>query len=389
MDATAAHRAASSIGKVRELDGLRGLLSLLVVLNHLNGSSLPWVWGCMDLFFALSGYLIGRGSLQHRHQPNFWWVYLRRRVVRIWPLYFAVLGFACAAAWIDVHYFHAPEESLSWRVLQCVFFVQNSEFYWQPFTNGWGPGYPIMFGHAWSLALEEQFYLLAPLLAWLMFAAGTWLTKRSGWLPWAVLALFLIACNLLRAEGIYTFLLLGRLDAFVLGTLVAVVEARSHAEPASSARAGRWFSALLIPGGGMAAVLALYSYSPSAPGGPLGLNAIPGVSVFAIFAAVLIGAIIFRRAPGMTAFLGWGPLRYAGTISYSTYLWHVPVMVLMTRMFWRASWIPGGYGLHAGLMASVSLTIAHFSYRLIEAPMLRAKPDYDRAYAGQPAQSPA
>jgi len=151
-----------------ELDGLRGLAILLVLIWHYSRFLNPETsnqlitltnitWSGVDLFFVLSGFLIGGILLDHRRSENLFRVFYLRRAFRIFPLYFLVLlsYVACLLLRLDIPYLftgHIP-------IWSYATFLQN-------FTISWYAVNPAYMGGSWSLAVEEQFYLLFPLVVY-------------------------------------------------------------------------------------------------------------------------------------------------------------------------------------------------------------------------------
>ncbi len=161
--------------RVPELDGLRGLAILLVIICHYVGnanhgavgkwqyrmlSAFNIGWSGVDLFFVLSGFLIGGILLDQRESLNYFRAFYMRRVFRILPLYygwtllFGVL--VLAATWLAPGRFPVAYQDL-WQVPVHLLFLQN-------FWIGMQKWPWIWFVVTWSLAVEEQFYLVAPLL---------------------------------------------------------------------------------------------------------------------------------------------------------------------------------------------------------------------------------
>ena len=142
-------------GRIPELDALRGAAALAVVVFHANARWLRWGWASVDLFFVLSGYLITAIILRHGDRPGFLACFYARRALRIWPLYFLAVGLVAAASpWLAL-----PPD---WAALPYTLtFTQGVPEYW---TGSATPGFSPYLGHAWTLAVEEQFYLIWPAL---------------------------------------------------------------------------------------------------------------------------------------------------------------------------------------------------------------------------------
>ena len=142
------------IKRVAELDALRGLAAIAIVAFHLNPGGFAAGWTGVDLFFVLSGYLITGIVLNHGHSRRFLGVFYVRRGLRIWPIYYLTLGFLVA---INPRVPH-PEPLVS--LPYYLTYTQKIPLYWHR------PEPPAMpaFDHSWTLALEEQFYLIWPAL---------------------------------------------------------------------------------------------------------------------------------------------------------------------------------------------------------------------------------
>ena len=163
----------SRSSNIRALDGIRGLAIILVLLHHFEGCVPPsnivvgslkatfnFGWAGVDLFFALSGFLITGILLDTREANNYFGAFYARRVLRIFPLYYfgphshpgSCRTQASAAAGVPL----AADQKLYFL------YLTNWLALWK---GKWGPN---MLGHFWSLAVEEQFYLIWPLCVWLM-----------------------------------------------------------------------------------------------------------------------------------------------------------------------------------------------------------------------------
>lgn len=367
----------ASLRRVHAIEGIRGVLSVIVVAGHVNANLALWFWGCMEVFFAISGYLIGTISLRYRDSPNFWRTYLARRALRIWPLYFVVLSFCVGADLIRAAYFGDSTVGIGLGTLRDVFFLQNTEMYGQRFPEPSlvGGGYPSMFHHSWSVAIEEQFYLFAPWLTWAV-VAGVRRLNGSRMRLAAGIAAVLIICVGIRALGISWWVLLGRLDAFVLGVLVACLLERSD-------RGGlvpqvpmirRAFLACSVAAAGFALsyyVPDTYVYSLNSQ---YQWRHYLGVVVFALFGAALVAACVTRSFPRLLAPLGWRALQFLGKISYSTYLWHVPILLILKDLAWYRDEIPMGF--HLPALFAIVLLASTISFHLIELPFIRFKPRF-------------
>lgn len=292
------------------IDGLRCLAVLAVVWHHATPRPLPGLLGRgplgVDLFFAISGYLITTLLLRERRDHGTVSVgrFYGRRALRIFPAYYLVLALTTVRtiAWMA----SGPTRDQFLRSLP----------YWATYTANWfvdfDGGYPVVFAFAWSLATEEQFYSVWPWLAraprWAMpltalalLAAGP--CMHLGWIgaTWPALARRVVASI---APGI------------CMGALLAC-----------ALDAPRAF-ALLRPliGLRMAAPIALLVLAALVVDGRAPFLAIVGSMT------LLVGACVVRADHGLRAVLEARALRFVAAISYELYLVHVGAITAVKRL---------------------------------------------------------
>lgn len=349
---------------VREFDGLRGVLSTLVVIAHLRPSWLIWVWGSMDIFFCMSGFLIGSLLLRSQDQSGFYLTYAWRRILRIWPSYFVLVVF-CLLLWLA--FFHLantpPVWSLGIGTFQYFVFAQNTELWFShlPFDGSNGGGIPFL-AHCWSVALEEQFYVIAPVLCWLI-------SQRRHRVRWAT-GVFVVAAVFgffLRssAEPMWG-ILPARFDGFAAGLLLAVILQAAHGVVTPLMKRVAWgvvLVSLLLLG------QLYYSDQERIFADSTRLIFAGGVSVFAVLGAGSLALIYAHQGSGILL-----PLRlrlpvFLGEMSYSTYLWHIPVIWYSGSVLGHVDWlsIEQKFFLQLGLC----FLSAYAAHLVIERPLLR------------------
>ena len=256
------------------IDVLRGLAILLVLEQHLLWwpffklvldapplviGILQYGWAGVDLFFVVSAYLLTANLLRHRGETHLVALFYARRALRILPLYWLLLlvGFATRHWWLSSG---GNESFWLWRNPQplhhYLLFMQNWAGSGRP-----GPG-PEFFGPTWSLAAEEHFYFLLPLLL-------AWLKPRQ--LGWFAASLILVSPFLRVAitDGAGplagAFWTIAHLDAFAWGVLIALVsQFRPHLLTLASAR--------FYGGWGAAIITSAIFLAPGARGTPLGVT---------------------------------------------------------------------------------------------------------------------
>lgn len=374
-------------GRITEIEGIRGILSLIVVAGHMiasAGSPLFWFWGCMDIFFCISGFVITRILLENLARPGFLKNYFIRRVLRIWPMYYVALAFAylvygVTAGSTFIRYGVSAEWQPTWyEILMPLAYLQNTEMYFG-FDRF---NYQFLLGHTWSVAVEEHFYLLWPLVL-LFVLRGVSVPTR----------LFLAAAGiclsmLLRLEkgGWETWLLLLRLDGFIFGAVLAFLEAAlARGRPLAQFVAPRFRWLWIWP------LLALLPYLSN---GYLGWQwNIPRVLHktvfdpffnFSLLAFCWVGYCVFiaplhaGRAP-MSRLLNLRPLQHLGTISYSTYLLHAPVAFAVSPYLISVYDLPPVFSVI--ITFGLSIGLAHFTFKWVEATAMRLKRRF--AYADE------
>ena len=321
------------------LDGLRGVAILLVVLNH---ARVPGWDGAgtvgVTAFFVLSGFLITVLLLEERDAVGAISLlpFYRRRALRLLPALAILLTIAAAAYLVT-----GRPGRLVTDVLPPALYVAN-------FARAAGDTLGAL-GHTWSLAVEEQFYLVWPLL--LVLLPRRWL------LPFLVVAIPVsFGLRLVSPEGLAAYGPHTNAYSLLAGALLAYAARSGRRSPA-------WF---WVPGFG---ILGLAVALPQAGL----LDAVwrqPVAVLGASFVVAAIAAVPTHRGP-----LTWRWLVVLGGISYGLYLWHYFLISI---------------GVYVGaprlLMAAISLPVAFVSYRYVEARFLRMKrhPRPERRPGGQP-----
>ena len=340
------------------IDGLRAIAVMSVIVYHLNAKWLPGGFAGVDVFFVISGFVVATSvsSLERLSLPKFLLYFYARRLVRITPALVACLlaTFVASALFIPEAWLSdANQQTGRFAFIGLSNFVlaHNTGNYFSP-TAEYNP-----FTHTWSLAVEEQFYLIFPML---FFA---WLSGKRV-LSIALLTLCFIASLMCAAW-------LGRVDqtqAFYmiwsrfweLGAGVLLFQSlslRGHSFTQSSPFRPQCVWGALISALALAAGLVMAR--PNAAPFPSGL--LPTLGTVG-----MLGFLHGRTGGIVDKLLTLPAMRFIGRISYSLYLWHWPVFVLFR---WTA-------GLNSPICrtAAVLLTVllSVLSFYLIETPPRRA-----------------
>ncbi len=345
------------------IDGLRAVAVLAVFFYHVGVGWMPGGWMGVDLFFVISGYLITSLLLQeyernrHIKVVQFWLRRARRLLPAVAVLIASVMVLAAIFAPADI-------DSLRGDAVASLFYVQNWHliFTHQSYFESFGR--PSLLRHLWSLSVEEQFYLIWPLV----FAAGlTRLSKRKllgivlGGIALSTL-LMIIFYNPPNGIDHAFYGTDTRAAALLIGVALALVWQPGELPEPTNRRLGR----LLDVAGAVAIFMVIRDFatfndfdSSSYEGGLLG---------FSIWAGIAIGACA-HPATMLNRWLGFAPLLWLGLRSYSFYLWHWPVVTL-TRPELDVS-LPRG--ILIPLQLAVTLLLAHLSYEYVEQPFRRKR----------------
>jgi peptidoglycan/LPS O-acetylase OafA/YrhL len=300
----------------------------------------------VHLFYVLSGFLITGILLDVREQPNrsaaLGTFYLRRSL-RIFPAFYLTL---LLAWWADVP---PLRETLPWHGA----YLSNVQIV---LAESW----PGAISHFWSLAVEEQFYLLWPWL--IVFVPRRWLMS-------AVVA-SVIAAPLFRwwmatlgyRENLLGVLTPGSMDSLGMGALLAVIMARRAPETISAAVARVWTRLTLI------SLLALIALLVAERSGPLPL---PAMAVKQTLQGIVFAWLVFRAAEGFGGSIGRllsaAPVVYVGRISYGAYLAHGFAGVMLALVGINSRALAEPWRLLA--LSGVTLAAAVLSWHLMEAPI--------------------
>lgn len=334
-----------------DLDGMRGIAVLTVLLFHLDKQLMPGGYVGVDVFFVLSGYFITRILVRDIDNQSFSLIgFYDRRIRRLLPALFVMLLVVLVAGFILT----GPNafEVLGAHTLGAATSLNNILF-WQS-SGYFGPQaeeLPLL--HTWSLAVEEQFYLLYPVL---LLALSKWASAwRAGVLIALSLGSFAVSVWWASANPDAAFYLpFSRFWELSLGGLIVFAEIRRRALSPLMAEVFR-------AAGLVAIAIALFRFDEN--------TLFPGYA--ALLPCVGTALIIWARPdPGVGAetilsqVLSWKPLVATGLISYSLYLWHWPIFVFGRYL----SFEPPGI-LMLLLFVGLSFAAAYLSWRFVERPL--------------------
>ncbi len=330
-----------------DIDGLRAIAVLAVVIYHATPGLLPGGFIGVDIFFAISGYLITGLILEDLRAGRFSLSrFYERRIRRLFPAALLVLGFTVVAGWLVLY--PGELQILGRHILASGFFLQNFQLWSETgYFDVAAETKPLL--HLWSLAIEEQFYLFWPVLL-----AFVWRFAR-GWLP------------VLAALGIASF---------------ALNVHQTGEDPAAAyfSPFGRFWE--LMAGAGLAYIAHRKgSLVPAAAAAPLGMAGI-GLICFGLAtitpddpfpgwrALMPVAGCIALIAAGPTALpnarlLSLHPMVYLGLISYPLYMWHWPLLSFVRIVH------PDLSPMAAIGIVIIAAGLAVLTYHLVERPIRR------------------
>lgn len=329
-----------------EIDGLRSVAVLPVILFHAGLSSFSGGYVGVDVFFVISGYLITSILLNDIDGGRFSILrFYERRVRRILPALFLVMAVSVPAAMLLLR----PNDLIDFAksLIAVPLFLSNVLFWAERgYFDAATDLKPLV--HTWSLAVEEQFYILYPPLLYLMArAALRWRALVFGGLFALSLAASWYLTRLHFETGFY--LPFSRAWELLSGAGAAVVLRR---RPGIGGLAGT-----LAAGAGLLLVLwAVFTYDAG--------TVFPGIAAVPVVFGTVLLILAAREGNPVHRVLAWRPLVWIGLLSYSLYLWHQPIFVFIRH---------AGGG-EAAVLASLPLVLAAsvLSYRLVEQPLRRA-----------------
>lgn len=394
------HPLGSGPQEIAALDGLRALAALSVLVYHataiagsktiIAGHDLTWTYfyleSGVDLFFTLSGFLLflpyARAILDGRPLTSPRGFY-RRRALRILPAYYVCLGVLALAQW---RLYASPVGAQN--VLAHLLLLHDDA----PAFNR------TISGPFWTLAVEWQFYLVLPLLAWGIAQLSSGSPRR---LTASVVSVIAVALALREGDALLALhrqglphaiapwidlaqrILIGSqgkyLEVFAVGMLCSVYYTWLARRPGALAARRTALAGLGL------LTLALLAYLTLAPLVYLRRNAILAAFYLALrptdlemlcgplllgvgYGALTLGALL--APPRVRAVFEWSPLRFVGLISYSLYLWHETIINLVFPL------IPVSGGFARGVVALLvgfcgAIPFAYLAYQLVERPFLR------------------
>lgn len=364
--------------RIPSLDGLRGIAIILVMLYHFTiyGGSRPGGvfnntlyslaetgWIGVDLFFILSGFLITGILLDTRLDSDYLRNFFVRRMLRIFPLYYAaLLLFLVLTPLVAASPDGIAAEVDAWPAY--LMYLVNVRMA----IDGW-PAFGYL-GHFWTLAVEEQFYLLWPLVV---------LFVRPVQLLWTCMALFVAALavrigwHAIDNEVAAFVLMPSRVDTLAAGAIVAVLVR----DPDRFARVRQWARPIIIATGVTVTALVFVTRGLDPENHFVGTVGFTAIAI--LFAAILLELMDSERRGVAPRFMRAAPLVAFGKYSYAIYVLHHPPLFFLPQQ-WSVdtlaermgSWLPAQMTFVL-VMSAMSLAAAVVSWHVFERHFIRLK----------------
>ncbi|MDN0077468.1 acyltransferase family protein [Crenobacter sp. SG2303] len=338
------HRSTLEKGFYRpDIDGLRGIAVLLVVLCHAGFTQFKGGFIGVDIFFVISGFIVSTTIIPNIEQNKLSLVdFYAKRAKRLLPSLYLV----CITTFLFSSLFLLPQNLI--EVAKNIGYISifSSNIYLSHQTGYFAPqatDLPLL--HTWSLSVEEQFYLILPAALIALLPRG----RRFTIVAFGILSLaslYVSETNTSHGNEAAYYLFQNRAFEFLLGVILALCLGQAKA-------ARKWPFDILLLVGLIALGTITYTYSEKTP--------FPGWHALIPCGAALILIFAGNRTAFFRIFLDNKPLVYAGKISYCLYLWHWPVIFAFNRFGYDSI-----YGHSVAILISTGLAI--LTHHLIEKP---------------------
>ena len=354
-----------------DIDGLRAIAVLSVFAFHLAPDQVSGGFVGVDIFFVISGFLISSIIYKELESGTFSVAeFYVRRIRRIFPALIVVLAFACVAGWLVL----LPRDFvlLGKQIVGGSTFVANFVLWCQSgYFSTTAVQKPLL--HLWSLGVEEQFYLIFPLICIIFYRAKSRFSLPAAFWAIAIASMIFNVALVARYADAVFFLPFSRLWELFLGAGLSLFRRRNVQTPSDGHPMHRWRSAIGIAGLALlaAAILGISKTDPF----PGWWALLPTIGTVLVIAA---GADSWANRRILSA----KPVVFVGLISYPLYLWHWPIISFLesARRNWgflatnRQIWGVDESDVWAGTATVLaSFALAYLTYRVVELPIREVK----------------
>lgn len=338
---------------IPELDGIRGLAIILVIAHHCFRLTFGWVG--VDLFFVLSGFLITGILLDTKSNENYYRNFWARRILRIFPLYYCVLILIFLPQTLFQLNIIGEPSITYW------FYLQNLKFTFDgSFPQGKGP-----LNHFWSLAIEEQFYLIFPVII-KSLRPKMFLLTSAFFIISAIILRFYLYFNNNIGYYVFTFC---RIDALLIGAILAYLIRNKKDLITKYIHYFFVFSLLIL----------VFLFLTGTTKNSDKYLATFGYTIIAVFfATIIVYSISNFKLNFLKVFFNIKALKFFGKIAYGLYIYHYILYVLFKPAIETIiySFIQNGYiskVLVSIILVTITVLISTLSYLLFEKRFLLLK----------------
>jgi len=343
-----------------DIDGLRAIAVLSVIAFHIAPTRLKGGFVGVDIFFVISGFLISSIIYKELESGAFSIVeFYVRRIRRIYPALFLVLSAVSVAGWI----FLLPYDFvvLGKQILGGSTFSANFVLWWQSgYFSPEAELKPLL--HLWSLGVEEQYYLIFPLICMAFYRSRSRWTLPTAFLAIAAVSMLVNVAFVSKYSSATYFLPFSRLWELFVGAGLSLLLQRNMQASSESQLLAKWrhyigFLGLAL----LAASVFGINQSDSFPGWWALLPTMGTILVIAAGQTSLVNRYILSNKLAV----------FVGLISYPLYLWHWPILSFMRIA--TATWGINISHLQKGAMILLAFLLAYLTYRFIESPIRNFK----------------
>jgi peptidoglycan/LPS O-acetylase OafA/YrhL len=343
-----------------DIDGLRAIAVLSVIGFHIAPTKFRGGFVGVDIFFVISGFLIASIIYKELESGAFSILeFYVRRIRRIYPALVLVLSFVCVAGWI----FLLPSDFmvLGKEILGGSFFLANFVLWWQSgYFSPEAALNPLL--HLWSLGVEEQYYLIFPLICMAFYRSRSRWTLPAAFLVIAAVSMFLNVAFVSKYSTATYFLPFSQLWELFVGAGLSLCLQRNLQPPWESRLLAKWQHGIGFLGLALL-VISIFRIDQ--------FDAFPGWwALLPTIGAVLM--IIAGQSSLVNRYvLSCKPAVFVGLISYPLYLWHWPLLSFMRVA--NGVWGIKISHLQKGAVIILAFLLAYLTYRFIELPIRHVK----------------
>jgi len=342
------------------LDGLRGAAILLIIFYHNFGfiNYFFFGWLGVDLFFVLSGFLITDILLKTKNDPHYLKNFFGRRMLRILPIYYLVLIIFL----LIIPSFNENLLNLNYYTTHQIwlwFYLQNWLYIFKP-----PPPNSLSLSHLWSLAVEEQFYLIWPFIVLLIGKTKPLFFFMFSLLLLVIAGRFLIWTYHIEKIAYFNLYTFSRIDGICIGSMLALLRRFNFQFLEKNT------TVIVFTLAGLNFIFYFFNstYSFSFP-----FLAIIGYTTFAVLFGILVNEAVSNNKV-VTFFFNNSFMKFFGRISYGLYIFHWPIYLILRNLTFN---LPNHTNIFISITATaVAVIVSWLSYEFFESKVLRLKRNF-------------